>query len=400
MKRTDKLTNFIAILLFAAFVIYAGAYAVRALRNTTVTADAVAAEVRPGGVASGIVIREETVLTSAEKYIDITARDGTKVAAGAALATAMRSESGLERANRIHALEREIARISAALAELDSAEGLTGRDEALRSAVGGLTAAVARHELTGVDSDALNLRTLLFPGGASGASKGELMVLERELDKLRSSADSDTRTLSAETGGVFSTMVDGYEVLSPDDLTDLTPSRLNDLLSRDPDTPAAAYGKLVSSFRWYFAAVMSEEDAARLETGRTATLNFGRYYGADVYAKIVSISAPEDGSAAVVFRCDTALADTLAMRRVSADVVFAEYSGIRVPVQSLQTDPETGAEYVWCITAMQLERKDVSVLYRDEDIAVIARSGTSDALREGNTVVVSGDDLYEGKVME
>lgn len=400
MKRTDRLTNFIAILLFAAFVIYAGAYAVRSLRNTTVTAEAVAAELRPGGVASGIVIREETVLTSSEKYIDITARNGAKVAAGAQLATAMRSEAGLDRANRIHALERDIARVTASLAELDSAEDLTSRDEALRSAVDGLTAAVARHELSGMDGDALNLRSLLFPGSAAGATKAELRELERELKSLQDRAGEDTRVLSADSAGIFSTLVDGYEMFSPAELNDLTPARLSELLEHDPAIPANAYGKLVSSYRWYFAAVMNAEDAENLQAGRSATLNFGRYYGADIRASVISVSEPEDGNSAVVFRCDTALSDTLAMRCVSADVIFAEYSGIRVPAPALHTDPETGEEYVWCITATVLERKEVSVLYRDEDFAIIDRSAAASALRDGNTVVVSGEDLYEGKVME
>ena len=400
MKRTNRLTNFIAFLLFAAFVIYAGAYAVRSLRNTTVTAEAVAAELRPGGVASGIVIREESVLTSAEKYIDITARDGAKVAAGAPLATAMRSEAGLDRANRIHSLERDIARVSASLAELDSAEDLTSRDEALRSAVDGLTAAVARHELSSMDGDVLNLRSLLFPGSAVGATKAELRELERELKSLQDRAGDDTKVLSADIGGIFSTLVDGYEELSPSVLSDLTPSQLSDLMDIDPSIPSNAFGKLVSSYRWYFAAAMSATDAENLTVGRTATLNFGRYYGADIRASVISVSEPEDGTAAVVFRCDTALSDTLAMRCVSADVFFAEYSGIRIPAPALHTDPETGETFVWCITATVLEQKTVSVLYQDEDFAIIARSATANALREGNTVVVSGEDLFEGKVVE
>ena len=103
---------------------------------------------------------------------------------------------------------------------------------------------------------------------------------------------------------------------------------------------------------------------------------------------------------AVVFRCDTALADTLAMRCVPANVVFATYSGIRVPAQAVQYDRESGTHFVWCVPAMQLERKDVEVVYADSDIAVIAESTAADALRDGNTVVVSGQDLYEGKIME
>lgn len=400
MKRTDKLTNLIAVLLFLAVALYVAAYAIHAMKNTTVTAQAVAAEVRPGGVANGIVIRDETVLTSGEPYIDVTAKNGAKVAAGAQLATAMRSQLGLERANRLHALELEISRISTALEELSSAEDLTTRDEALRTAVDQITAAVARHELGDMDSQALNLRSLLFTGSASGADEAQLRALQRELDSLKNSSDGDTQLLCAETSGIFSTLVDGYESLSSGDLKNLTPAGMRQLLSLEPELPAGAYGKLVDGFRWYFAAAMSQEDAASLEEGRTATLNFGRWYGADVYAKVLSISAPEDGVVAVAFSCDTALADTLAMRTVSADVVFEAYSGIRVPVDALHTDDDGQQQYVWVITAMQLERKDVSVLYQDDDFAVVARSSDVNALREGNTVVVSGEDLYEGKVME
>ena len=400
MKRTDRLSNFIALLLFLAFAIYAGAYAIRSLRDTTVTAEAVAADVTLGGPASGIVIREETVLTSAEKYIDVTARDGTKLAAGAALATAMRSEAGLERANRIHELELEVARMSAALDELDSAADLTTRDESLRTVVQKLSGSVARHELSALDADSLNLRSLLFSNAAAGVSKAELRALQRELDSLRGSSSSDAVVLTTERSGVFSTLVDGYEALTPAELDALTPDGLETLTSYTPDKPAGAYGKLVTSYRWYFAAAMSAADAERLTVGKTATLNFGRYYGADISARVLSISEPADGNVAVVFRCDTALADTLAMRCVPANVVFATYSGIRVPALAVQTDEKTGDTYVWCITAMQLERKDVTVLYADDDFAVIAESNAADALRDGNTVVVSGKDLYEGKIME
>ena len=145
---------------------------------------------------------------------------------------------------------------------------------------------------------------------------------------------------------------------------------------------------------------MSKADAENLTVGRTATLNFGRYYGADIYARVLSISKADGGNVAVVFRCDTALADTLAMRCVPANVVFATYSGIRVPAQAVHTDPASGESWLWTVTAMQLEKKRVEVLYTDKDVAIIAQSPAADALRDGNTVVVSGKDLYEGKVME
>ena len=165
-----------------------------------------------------------------------------------------------------------------------------------------------------------------------------------------------------------------------------------------PDGESAPVANYNSQFN--NPAVMSEDDAENLTVGKTAMLNFGRYYGADISARVLSISEPEDGSVAVVFRCDTALADTLGMRRVSANVVFASYSGIRVPAKAVQSDPASGEAWVWTVTAMQLERKEVELLYIDEDFALVAQSAAPNALRDGNTVVVSGNDLYEGKVME
>jgi len=305
MKRTDNLTKTIAILLFLAFAVYIAVYAIHSLRNTTVTAEAVAADVTLGGMASGIVVREESVLASTEPYIDITAQDGSKVASGTPLATAMSSQSGLERTNRIHELELEISRISAALDELDSAADLTARDERLRSVVQQLSGAVARHELDVLDESALNLRSLLFSADASGVSETELNALKRELDSLRSSSTSDAVQLTSERSGIFSTLVDGYESLTEADLENLTPSKLQALMDAQSSAPDGAYGKLITSYRWYFAAAMASEDAAKLNVGRSATLNFGRYYGADITGKVVSISAPEDDSVAVVFLCES-----------------------------------------------------------------------------------------------
>ena len=400
MKRTDKLTNLIAILLFLAFLAYIGVYAYKALHETIVTADAVSVDLDIGGTANGIVLREETVLTTDEPFVDIAAAEGTKVAAGSLVATAMRSDAGRERASRMHELELEISRVSAALQEQQSAGDLTRRDEALANGVSSLCSAIARHNLDTLDSAALNLSSLLFPADESSASEAKLRQLEAELDSLKNSTSGDTTEVYAEASGTFSSVLDGYESYVLGDVENLTPSGLLSLMESGGDTPAGAYGKLVHGYQWYFAAVMDAVDAAQLTVGRSATLNFGRWYSTDVAAKVLSISPSEDGSVVVIFRCANALSDTLTMRQVSADVVFESYSGIRVPAQAVQTDPETESTFVWCVTAMQLERKELNIIYCDEDFVIAAPNGDADTLRAGNTVVVSGKDLYEGKVIE
>ena len=397
MKRTDTVTIIIALVLFLAVAAYAGVYAYGALTDQTVTAEAAVTSVSAEGTASGIVVRSESVLQSTEPYIDISVPEGAKVAAGGTIATAMSSRTGLERAARIHELELEIARVSAAVEEISSAQDLTARDAQPRAAVLELTGCVARRELDRLDAAALNLRCLTFD--ESESSQAELDALRAELSSLRGSSSSDTSFLTADRSGVFSTAVDGYEHLGPEDLTGLTPQGVAELVQSQGEASEGAYGKLVTDYRWYFAAVMSDADAANLTVGGYANLDFGRYYGYGVCALVQSVSPGHNGSTAVVFMCDTALADTLAMREVSASVVFDEYNGIRVPTEALRTD-EDGSEYVWVITAMQLERKDVTVIYSGEDFCVVEREAAPNALREGNEIVVSGSDLYEGKIMD
>jgi len=398
MKRTDTLTNLISILLFAALVAYVGAHALRTARASDVTAEAVAVDFSLGGTASGIVIREETVLTSAAPYVDIAAKEGTRVACGGLVATALGSEEGLERAGRAHELEREIARISDALRFRTGSDDPAKRDETLRRSVSDLCAAVARHETQALDTAALNLTSLLLPDSGGAVSEAELSRLQSELDRLNSGAAGDTAALYADAAGIFSAAVDGYEHLRISDAENLTPSGLNALIGRGGSADEHAYGKLVTGFDWYFAAAMDETEAAQLTPGGRATLNFGRYCSRDISAEVYRLGPAEDGRVTVIFRCNTALADTMALRSATATVVFASYSGLRIPAEAVQADGETGIPFVWCVTAMQLERKNIEILYRGTDFVIAAVTADADGLRSGNKIVVSGEDLYEGKV--
>ena len=400
MKRTDRLTIFIAMLLFVALAAYIGVYSYESLGNRTVTAEAHATSVAVDGTASGIVLRHEQLLSSSELYLDVSVADGERVPAGGTLALAMSSETGLERANRMHELELEISRVSALLGVAGRANDLTVRDRQLRQSMLELTGAVVRGDFDRLDMAAASLGSMVFIDG-SGVSQQQLQALQTELDSLKNSSSSDTTALLAPHSGTFSSGADGWEHLSVEQLADLTPQGVQAMIDSKESLPSGCYGKLVTGYEWYFAAVMSSVDAAHLKEGRYATLDFGKYYATPIYAVVDHISSDDDdGNVAVVFRCDTALADTLAMRQVSAQVIFEEYNGIRIPTQAIRTDDASQSTYVWVITAMQLERKDVEIIYAGKGFCLVKREANADALREGNTVVVEGRDLYEGKLME
>ncbi|MBQ9412996.1 MAG: hypothetical protein IJU29_07880 [Oscillospiraceae bacterium] len=397
MRRTDRLTKLTAALLFLALLAYLGVYVFRALRSATVTAQAVDAEMTAVVNASGLLVREERVLTSACRYVDVTAAEGARAAAGSVLASASDREEALKRNERIRELETELARISSVHEAAEAAGDPASRASFLNASAAGLAAAAARHDLGALDKSLVQLETLLLPAEGWDHSPERQAALEQELFSLRSASEADV--LRAPVSGVFSREVDGYEHLVPSLLEDLTPSGLRSLTDSRLSPDPSAYGKLAEDYRWYLAAAVSADDAALLEPECAVTLSFGRYLSRSVSAKVVSVSEPEGGTAAVVFLADTCLSETLPLRTVSVQVRLGTSSGVRVPSQAVRTDEETGERYVWAVTARVLERKTVEPLYTGSDYTIVRRDTGPDALRAGNTVVVSGEDLYVGKVM-
>jgi len=258
-----------------------------------------------------------------------------------------------------------------------------------------LAADIASHNLNELDRHCLSLRSLLFSDAQTDVTQEGLNVLKRELEVLRNSSTSDTETLTSAESGLFSTVLDGYEHLKRKDLENLTPDGLRELINSRQDTAAGAYGKLVTGFQWYFAAVMDHGDAQNLSRGDSASLEFGRYYSTALDATVVSVGFPdENNQCAVVFRCSSAMADTLAMRQVTAEVVFEELHGIRVPYEAMHA--EDGQAFVYTVTGFVAERKDISILCDTGEYYLAATGG---ALRAGNDIILGGKDIYDGKVL-
>lgn len=405
MEKTDKVTKIISVFLFAALLCYLGVYLIRSVTDPVRTAMAVTVTVRESATLSGIVIRNEQVITSDAAYIDVTAQEGKRISAGETLAVSYDSESALERANRIRELELEIRRGEALLSGLNTAEDLTTRDSAVRSAVLGLSAAVARGDLSQLDSSSLSLRSLVFDSDSAAITEQELYDLKFELNGLYASSTSDTVAHYASGSGIYSSILDGYEHLTPGGLDAMSPSQLQACMQDRQEPAAGAIGKLISSSTWYYAAiadtdtVWEENGNCLLKLGGRAYLEFGRYYNTDITAEVVSVSRDVDGQCVVVFACSEALADTLAMRQVSAEVIYAEHTGIRVPTEAIHRD-EDGTAYVYTMTGIQAERKNIEISYEGSDFCLVEPSGDADTLRDGNDIIISGKDLYDGKVME
>ena len=144
--------------------------------------------------------------------------------------------------------------------------------------------------------------------------------------------------------------------------------------------------------------VMPEADANRLIAGKDATLDFGRYCSQPLNARVLSISEPEDGECAVLFRCTEATGEILSVRRATAEVVFATRSGIRVPREAVRSDEK--GPYVYTLTGLQAEKKYITIAWEAEEYYLAAPSQDAASLRVGNEIILTSKDIYDGKLVK
>ena len=393
MRKTNAALNAAIAILFAGVMIYLGVYVFRSFHTGYVTAGAVYMELEETGQAQGLIIREETVLFSGKPYLDVIAQDGKNIAVGETVANAMDSQDSMADTARIHELEMQISR-----AESAADSGGSGEDSQIRPALIQLSAAVARGRIADIYEPEVTIASALFRSDSLTVSDSDLAAMKAELAGLKNRTANRATAITSPVAGVFTTAVDGYEHLDPSDLTELTPESLRALTEYRDDTEGNL-GKVVTGTKWYFAALVSEADAARLEEGGTALLELGKYASGTVPAVVIRISHPSGGWCAVVFKCRTALNDTIALRELTADIVYDRVSGLRIPAKSVHVD-EDGQTFVYVISAMEVEKKTVEVICSTGDYYIVSVESRADALRAGNEIIVSGRGVEEGLLLK
>ena len=425
MKQGTVITRIMIVLMFFMVCAYLLFSVLRSLDDRTYTVTTYAHTVDDAVEATGLLIRAETVVTGqTAAIVDVLPDQGEKVRAGAAVAYLYQDESALDRRRELRTLTLEQEQLKYALQGQDGTDA-SRLDQSIVDAMVGLRTSAAYGDLTSLEEQSLSFKSLVIRHGyASDAGVDELSAaitaLDAQIQALQSASALDTTTVYAPCAGTFSAMADGYEsTLYPDMLETLTAASFKQLMAQDPTAPAGAVGKLITDSKWYLATTVSPEVAERLVVGRSVTVRFSRDWSGEVSMKIERVDKAADGACLVILSSTRNLADTSMLRKQTVDIVFNSLDGIRVPKKAVRTenravtDPETGETTtkqvigVYVLTAAQAEFKAVEILADDGDYylvqAVLPDVPTDNqlktAFRAGDQVIVSSDELYDGKVM-
>ena len=387
MKRSDFYIKLTTAVLFIAVVSYIGIYFYKAVLNTYETTTAIGYTVEQICPAWGYVVRSETVLPDSGLAALPVVGEGEKVAAGQAIAVEYVSREALETAIEIRSLR-------ALITQLESSGDADAAEAARLESVLALSAAVRRGDLSSLDELSLNIGTTIFTGAPVSAT--DLPALQARLDMLEARM-ADAGTIYAPVSGIFSQTVDGFEHIGPDALSDLTPEKLEELFR----TPSHVSGtvKLVTEFKWYYAALMDASDASRLSADRKITVQFSGANVASAEMTVERIGRRYNGECVVVFSSSRGVHELAPLRQLRADIVFGDIFGIRVPKEAIRLDDD-GTTYIFLQTGAIAERVDVEILIESGD-SYLVRDGaeTGTPLRVGSKIIVKANDLFNGKVV-
>ena len=424
MKQGSLNAKIIMLLLLAAVAVCLGAAAWRSFRDPFTTVVSYSYTVDDSLEATGFLARQEQVLTNTGGVVELLPQEGEKVAKGGTVALVYQDASGLERREQLQQLEMEKEQLEYALERTGAGGGDASQltDQVL-DAIAELRAAVAGRDLTDLERQSMDLKSLVYKreyayGGtgeeSADAIQAALDEVDSQISSLSSQAAQSTQSITASQSGIFSGYVDGYEsLLTPEVLETVTPAQLDDLAGQASEEDQTAVGKLITDSTWYFACALPQEDAERLVEGRSVTVRFSRDWSGEVDMTVERVGEPEDGRCAVVLSTDRYLSETTLLRRQTVELVFQSVTGVRVPKQALRvagqtvTDEETGEEStvqvtgVYTLVGEQVEFKPVTVLEQGDTFVLVEAAGSGRAaLQPGDVVVVAAEDLYDGKVIQ
>lgn len=219
--------------------------------------------------------------------------------------------------------------------------------------------------------------------GSLSPEDSYLKQLTNRRNELENELQNGSEIIRAPKPGSASYRIDSLEdVLKVDNFDYLTTELLESFeLKVGASTPLSSEkGKIVNNFECYVATPVNTEKAMTAKVGDKVTLRLST--SDEVEAEIVHINN-EENNRILVFKIDEKVADLLEYRKISMDIIWWKYTGLKINnsciLEMAKNDNEIS--YVEENKAGYIEKILVKVLRQNESYSIV-RNYESEELRE------------------
>lgn len=449
IKFNQTAVNVTVLVLIAVLFIYLGVQLTRGFSNavstqrTQVITDVDQLHVR------GYVFKSETVMERPyEGVCHYLTEDGQRIRAEQDYLTYYKVSNDAEKMQaRLDDLNRQIGLLTSKIASSGGASDLSHVGETISGSYYSYVDNLLDGNFISADKDGEALLGALVDYSViterpEDVVKNVIEPLKKERDQLLASMGQG-KTMSADEGGFyFFHETDGYEnVFSSSKLDSLTRGELDKLISSSPkkysDKPI---GKRADTAEWFLVMPADEslimqfaypkpESESETETGTgdgtvreeeyVPEFRIGQSYKVtfleadrEISMKLDDVRLEEDGEGYLVFSSyDLELAATLS-RSQDVKITMSSITGYRIPSDSLVE--KNGESGVYILVGTEVKFRRVTVIGEgngyyivntwEMDRAEIEESGDGsdrpDYLAVNDLIITSGNDLYDGKLLD
>ncbi len=377
---------------------------------------------------NAFIIRDESILSNnSSGVLSYSLNDGDEVGVNGEIAKIYSSENDAAAQTKIDILEAQIEDLKTLENnKLVGSVGIETIDSEISTNLLAYLSDINNGEISKLGNDTSNLLSSinhrhLFTGKISDFDS-EIAQLQAELDQLKSTSGESIGSIKTDKAGYFSEYCDGYEkALKYSDVDKLELSDLKNIKKSDVSSNTA--GKVVSSLNWYVACEVSADEATKLTLwDGKASILFSDASTESIPANIYRIHQKnKDSSALLILECDYMNESLIDARVEPVEIGLGTYTGLQVSKRAIHDDYITKTVYdengnkhteekkvqgVYTLYGSKVQFKQVSIMYSDDDYVICDPEPEEGILFNGETielydqVIIEGDDLYDGKVIE
>ncbi len=352
--------------------------------------------------AEGYIIRDETIITSDDAkggVLNYEIADGNRVAKGGKVAGVYKSERDVEIKAQIAELDNQISNLSVVCnMDMSNVTDLSRIDNQIKTGLIDLLDSVDGGDYSSLSAAADEYLTLLNKRlvaiGAETNFSARLATLQSRKAELEAQLGTAI-DITSESAGYFVSSIDGYEnVLGTDSVKTLTKEQLESI--KPEETKAEnVIGKTVDSVDWYIATVLSFEDSLKFTEGQALRIRVPLQTATELPVTVEKINRDAASSETViVFKCGYMNGELSLIRTQPLTIIVSSSEGLYVPNDARRiVDDQIG---VFVKTGNAVKFKPIEVIYNGTGFVICKKDGE---LRLYDEVIVKGNDLYDGKIV-
>lgn len=254
----------------------------------------------------------------------------------------------------------------------------------------------------------------------------QITSLVQQASNVQAQLGNPTQITAPQTGYFIRSSSSGRLNAGMEDILALNAVDLKAYLDSSPEIALdGCAGKIVSGFTWYYAGICTAKQGEKLlgSDGKplkaSVQIRFPGQVETPLKAKVTEVTIDEEsGLARFVLSCETINGDVLRLNKADAQIIIGESTGLRIRASAVHYLKDDGSEaegqgenyipgvYVkygnlarFCkIDPVDADHPQVT----DGDYLIVLPSGTAGSVsqvRLYDEIIVSGQNLYDGKLL-